>query len=281
MFALAALFVSACAGPEEALDATVASGPPRLVEMWRLEGFANPESAALNADGAMLYVTNVDGEGEAKDGQGFISLVSIGGEMLQREWVSGLNAPKGIALFDNRLYVADIDELLVIDVENGAVRARARIPDAEFLNDVAVTPDGLVLVSDSGTGKIYAMRDGEVSVFAESPLLESVNGLFVEEQRLVAATMEGRLVSIYPSTREVALVAEGLGQADGVAPYGGGYLVSEWPGVLYFVAGDSTHQTLLNTRDQNIYLNDFLLDEDVLIVPNWEPGTVTAYRLAR
>ncbi|MBI1186974.1 MAG: hypothetical protein GC206_06510 [Alphaproteobacteria bacterium] len=280
MCALAALCAAACSGGEDAFDAAPPSGPPRLVEAWRLDGLANPESVAINADGAMLYVTNVDGEADARDGSGFVSLVSVSGQMLQRDWVTGLDAPKGIARFGDALYVADIDRLVVIAADTGTVRTRVPIEGAQFLNDVAVTPDGMVLVSDSGSGRIFAVRDGEVTVFAEGPLLESVNGLYVEDQRLVAATMEGRLVAIYPATREIILIAEGLGQGDGVAPYRGGYLVSEWPGALYYVGADSERRTLQMTRDQNIYQNDFLVHEDLLFMPNWEPGALTAYRLA-
>jgi ribosomal protein L44E len=36
---------------------------------------ANPESAALSADRTFLYVTNVNGEGAAKDGNGFVARV--------------------------------------------------------------------------------------------------------------------------------------------------------------------------------------------------------------
>lgn len=279
--ALAALLAAGCSGREDSFDAAPASGPPRLVETWRLDGFANPESVAVNEDGAMLYVTNVDGEGDAKDGRGFISLVSISGRMLERDWVTGLDAPKGIALFGDALYVADIDRLLVIAADTGSIRRRVPIEGARFLNDVTVTPDGMALVSDSVGGRIYAVRDGDVSVFAEGPLLADVNGLFVENQRLVAATMAGRLVAVYPATREIIPIAEGLGRGDGVAPYRGGYLVSEWPGVLYYIGADSERRILQNTRDQNIYQNDFLVSEDLLIMPNWEPSTVTAYRLAQ
>ena len=87
----------------------------RLDLVWRTQGLANPESAALSADSEFLYVTNVNGEGDAKDGNGFIARVGIDGRILEREWARGLNAPKGIMLRGDALYVADIDELVVID----------------------------------------------------------------------------------------------------------------------------------------------------------------------
>lgn len=80
----------------------------------------------MSADGRFIYVSN--GPGTAKDGNGFISRVSTSGEMLQREWATGLNAPKGIFLVGGTLYAADIDEVLAINAASGAVRARTPVP---------------------------------------------------------------------------------------------------------------------------------------------------------
>ena len=55
----------------------------------------------------------------------------------------------------------------------------------KFLNDVAVGADGTVYVSDMMASKIYAIKDGKASVFAEGEQLEYPNGLFVEGERLV------------------------------------------------------------------------------------------------
>lgn len=77
-----------------------------------------------------------------------------------------------------------------------------------------------------------------------------------------------------------AALAEGLGDADGVAALGdGAYLVGEWPGRLFHVAGDGSASVLLDQREAKHYLNDFIPVGDRLIVPNWEPSTVSAYRL--
>ena len=121
----------------------------RLDAMWRAQGLANPESAALSADRAFLYVSNVNGEGEAKDQNGFIARVGLDGRILERDWARGLNAPKGIMLRGESLYVADIDEMVVIDAGSGAVTRRVAAPGALFLNDLAFAPDGRVLIADS------------------------------------------------------------------------------------------------------------------------------------
>jgi hypothetical protein len=92
--------------------------------------------------------------------------------------------------------------------------------------------------------------------------------------------MEGKLLALdYPS-RAVKVLATGLGQADGVsAGDGDTYFVSEWPGRLFRVTGDGHVQLLMDTRKKGVYLNDFIRAGDLLIVPNWEPGQVSAYRV--
>jgi glucose/arabinose dehydrogenase len=282
-------FVSALSG----LWLTVACGPTpspaaepaaqiRLDVMWRAQGLANPESAALSADRAFLYVSNVNGDGAAKDGNGFIARVGIDGQILERDWAHGLNAPKGIMLRGESLYVADIDEMVVIDAGSGAVTRRVAAPGALFLNDLAFAPDGRVLIADSQNARIYGFRADTAEVWAEAALLDSVNGLYAEPGRLVVTTMAGRLLAIDYQTRSISVLAEGLGDADGIAPLGNGnYLVSEWPGLMHVVAADGTRRTVMDSRAEKIYLNDFLLVDDALYQPNWEPGTMTAYRVIR
>lgn len=261
--------------------------PPRDVAhqetrepVWRLTGLADPESVALAADGRTLYVANVAGEGEVKDGNGFISRVSIGGKMLQRTWVTGLDAPKGAIVSGGKLYVSDIDRLVEIDTASGRITARYPAPGATFLNDVGVAPDGAVLVADSGTGRIFALQGGAMAVWSADPLLKSVNGLLPERERLLVTTMEGKLLAVDYRTRVVTVLADGLGLADGVArAEGDNYFVSEWPGRLFYVRPGGEAATVMDTRAGGVYINDFIRVGDLLIAPNWKPGTLTAYRM--
>lgn len=256
--------------------------PPRLEQIWRAGGLANPESAALSADGAFLYVTNVNGEGDAKDGNGFISRVSVDGAVIEREFATGLDGPKGIALRGNALYVADIDQVVVLDAANGAVRQRVSAPGARFLNDLAITPTGAVLIADSGTGRIYALGATAIEVWLEDSLLRSINGFLPEANRLIVTTMAGRLLAIDYTTRAITVLAEGLGDADGVAAISGGrYLVSEWPGLMHVVTPDGAHETILDVRGEQRFLNDFLLVGDKLYQPHWEPSEFSAYRVVQ
>jgi hypothetical protein len=92
--------------------------------------------------------------------------------------------------------------------------------------------------------------------------------------------MEGKLVAIDYASRAVTVLATGLGQADGVtAGDGDTYFVSEWPGRLFRVTADGKKQVLMDTRKRGEFINDFIRSGDLLIVPSWEPGKVSAYRV--
>jgi outer membrane protein assembly factor BamB len=273
--------LAACA--QEAPAPAAPAAPPQLEQVWRVGGLANPESVALSADGTFLYVTNVNGEGDAQDGNGFISRVSTSGEVLQREFATGLDAPKGIMLGGDALYVADVDEMVVLDAATGAIRRRVPAPGAQFLNDLTFAPDGNVLIADSGGQKIYAIRTDTAEVWLENELLNSINGFLPETERLLVTTMAGRLLSINYESREITVLAEGLGNADGIAALGNErYLVSEWPGLMHVVnAADGTHETIMDTQAENRFLNDFLMVGDIVYQPHWEPSELTAYRVVQ
>ena len=132
--------------------AASAAGETRLEPIWTLHGLSAPESVAVSADGSFLYVSNVNGEGDAADGNGFISRVSIDGKMLQEKWASGLDGPKGLVLKGARLFVTDITRVVEIDAATGKRVATHDVPGAKFLNDAALAPDGRILVSGLGYG---------------------------------------------------------------------------------------------------------------------------------
>ena len=283
-FPLAALALIACTpATPPAETATAPSARVSLVQAWRVGGLANPESVALSSDATFLYVSNVNGEGEAKDANGFISRVSLTGAMLARDWAHGLDAPKGIMLGGDALYVADIDRLVVLDAATGAIRRRVPAPGAQFLNDLAFAPDGQVLMTDSATQRIYAVRGDTAEIWLEHDVLAAANGLLPEPSRLLVTTMQGRLLAVDYTTRAITVLAEGLNEADGVAAIGAGrYLVSSWPGEMFVVdTADASHRRILDTREEPRLLNDFLLVGDTLYQPNWEPSELTAYRLTR
>src|SRR5262245_49603124 len=65
-------------------------------QVWELTGLEAPESALPDPTGEVIYVSNVVGAPDAKDGNGYISRVSPDGKVLEQRWAVGLDAPKGL-----------------------------------------------------------------------------------------------------------------------------------------------------------------------------------------
>ena len=156
-------------------------------KVWEAKGFDGPESALFDADRNVLYISNVNGSPVEKDGNGYISKISPTGEVIAAKWATGLDAPKGLGLHGDRLYVSDINQLVEIDVESGQVLKRHTAPAAKFLNDVTVDDNGRVYVSDMLDNAVYLLDGQTLSLWLQDEALTSPNGLHVEGDRLLIA----------------------------------------------------------------------------------------------
>lgn len=264
------------------LPAMAQQSVPELKLLWTLKELESPESVLLSQDSSFLYVSNVNGGGGDKDGNGYITRVSLTGELLERSWVNGLNAPKGLGLKDGLLYVSDIDQVVVIDTATASIKNRIEVSGSDFLNDITIDSDGTVLISDSGNSTIYRLNDNQqAEVLLNHDSFGGINGLQPHNGQLLITTMSnGELLSMNPTTQEIKVIAGNMENADGITPVaGGGYIVSSWPGQLFYVSGEGETTELLNTTEDEIYMNDFMLLGDILLIPNWQPGSLSAYQL--
>src|SRR5918999_1321038 len=174
------------AQPPPAASAPAApASPPAIKVGWVVQDMRTPESAYLDEASGYLFVSQIDGQPNEKDGKGRISKLGLDGSVVTADWFTALNAPKGLRSFAGTLWVADMDEIIGIDIASAKETARVKIDGAVFLNDVAVGADGTVYVSDMLASRIYAVKDGKAAVFAEGEQLEHPNGLFAEGERLV------------------------------------------------------------------------------------------------
>jgi DNA-binding beta-propeller fold protein YncE len=271
-----------------ALPATAArAGEPQ--PLWETSGFQAPESALYDPATDLIYVANVNGPPGDKDGNGFISTVGTDGAIRKLDWVAGLHAPKGMAVVNGKLYVADVDTLVEIGVADGTILNRYEDPTAKFMNDVAAGPDGAVYVSDSFTNRIYRLKDGKFEVWTEDPALDSPNGLFIEADRIIVGSLgvfgekgrPGRLLSVSMKDKSVAMLKDAVGNLDAVESDGaGGYYVTDWPGgrILHHAAGGelSTVLTLTpGTADM-----DVVLSKGRIYLPRMMDGKLAAFPLS-
>ncbi|MEL6361647.1 MAG: hypothetical protein AAFR21_11230 [Pseudomonadota bacterium] len=262
------------AGPSLGTDETV-----RLDFAWTTEGFSNPEGVAAAADGT-FFVSNVAGGGTDKDGEGWISKVGRDGEIIEAKWAEGLDAPKGMTVWNGLLYVADIDTVRIFNAETGSLERSITVEGAKFLNDVTVWDDA-IFISDSQNAHILRLQGSDIQIWLEDSRLGGVNGLLGDGDgdRMIISTMsDGNLLSVNKE-KTITEIATGMTDGDGIALVDGGYLVSAWRGEIYFVSEDGEITSLLNTRDDGILQNDLTRIDDMVLVPNWEPSTLTGWRL--
>jgi len=167
------------------------SDGPTLQPLWNLAGdFAAPESAYYDAAANAVFVSSINGQILEKDGNGYISRLTPEGKVVNAKWATGLNGPKGLRSVGGTLWVADIDEVVGIEIASGRITSRVKVDGAQFLNDMATSPDGTVYVSDSALSRIYAVKDGTSSVFVEGgDIVEQPNGLLVDGTRLILGTI--------------------------------------------------------------------------------------------
>jgi hypothetical protein len=275
-----------------------------------------PESVIYVPNENVLFVSNIDGAPDGKDNQGFISKVSpLNGSIIELNWVTGLNAPKGMTITNNNitnntlLYVSDITDLVEIDTNSGKIINRYNAPGSGFLNDVASDNQGHVYVSDTVTNTIYRLdtknlgdnstnnSNASLQVWLQTPELNGPNGLYVDNSnnKLIVASLGAfsnpagsiRVVDLQNRTVN-SLGTEGtavpIGGLDGIEADSTGryyYVTDNAGGKLYVVNSNGTGYETLDLQNQGAADLGVILDENLIIIPMMQDNKLEAYRMIR
>ena len=279
--------------PLLALTLAACGGSDQPVKQWELSGFEGPESTLPDPEAGVIYVSNTAGSPVAKAAKGFISKISIDGKMIAQRWVQGLHSPKGLELVGDRLYTADIDALIEIDVTDGRVTRRYQASGATILNDVSADAEGRVYVSDWGGNAIWRLADGQFEKWLESDRLKNPNGLLVESDKIVVAAwgvmnlenyateVPGHLLTVSLADKAITDLGDGtpIGNLDGIEPFDGeSYIVSDWvAGKIFQItrAGEAREILSLSQGTADI---GFISGTRTAIIPLMVDGKVAAYK---
>ena len=222
--------------------------PPAPTPVFRIaDGIMTPESVLYDEAGDRYLVSNINGKPDDADNNGYITEISPDGKVVKPKFIAGgvdkvkLDAPKGTGIFGGILYVADITVVRKFDAKTGAPKGDIPVPGATFLNDIAISKDGRVFVSDSGiksgaagfdptgTDAVYVIEKGKLKTIAKSKDLGGPNGLLVVDK--------GVLVVTFGTNELYRLDEKGVkqdttklpgGALDGIAVAGDKLLVSSW-----------------------------------------------------
>ncbi len=295
------LLLSSCLLASVALaqskDAGVAPKAKPTAAVTFSEGLATPESVLYDAQTDTYLVSNINGAPLDKDNNGYIAELSPDGKVVNAKLVEGgknkvtLNAPKGTALKDGVLYVADIDTVRMFDRRTGAAKGEVALKGATFANDVALGPDGNIYVSDSGlnakfegtgTDAIWVITPGKkatAKALVKSKDLHGPNGLLVTKDAVHTVCFGA------PELQTYDLKGKKMGEftklpnggLDGIVMVGEELLVSSW-------AAKAIYRGKLGGEFKEAFTEleapaDFGFDtkRNRLLVPRFQGNTVEAW----
>jgi sugar lactone lactonase YvrE len=243
---------SAAPSASASASASVAVTPPAPTgptPIFHLAGFQTPESVAYDEANDRYLVSNINGNPTEADDNGYISLVSPDGKVILEKFIAGgvskvtLHAPKGTAIANGNLYVADINTVRMFDLKTGAPKGEVKIPGATFLNDVDADASGKVYVSDTGvklgpkgfegtgTDAVYVIdKANHVKPLAKSPDLGRPNGVYAGDKTglWVVTFGVGKVYRLDDKGKKQDETALPAGQLDGIVKFGDDLYISSW-----------------------------------------------------
>ncbi|MBS0170499.1 MAG: hypothetical protein JSR62_09095 [Nitrospira sp.] len=187
---------------------------------WALQvsGLESPHSFLADPPSRSYFISNINGEAEARDNNGFITKLSDDGRIIAFKFIEGgrdnvtLHAPKGMAVVDQVLYVTDLDTLRAFDKTTGKPLSTLVLPrpadgkSAQSLMDVAPDGQGHLYLADQGGNAIYRVD------LTPTPTLT----LYLSGAHLAGPSG----VAVNPKTGHLAVVSYDSGKIFDITPEG-------------------------------------------------------------
>ena len=272
---IALLVTTGCARYENGADVrpkgeSLASKPIGTQIAW-LGDLHQPESVKYDEDQDVFFISNMVGFGSVKDANGYIVEVSAGDLSKSRVFAENgkagviLDAPKGMAIHGDTLWICDIDVMRAINRKTGVYIGTLDLEPmgALLLNDVVFGGDGAMYITDTGilmtdkgviyrgADKIFRVANGKAQVISRGAGLMRPNGITwdKESNRLVVVTFDpfhSEMYSLSPGG-ERRLLGKGNGKFDGVEAVGGGkFMVASWNDSSVRLLGNGENRRIAN-----------------------------------
>lgn len=255
---------------------------PVLTLLWQTPNtLITPESVIHDAKQKVFYVSCINGmPAAAKDGDGYIALLREDGQIIENKWITGLNAPKGMAIVGTELYVTDIDQVVVISIPTAAIIRKIPVPGATFLNDAASSKNGEVYVTDSDQNALFQIIGEKIIKVLEDPVLGRLNGVFIDKKSILLVGSTSGDAMRYADGK-LSKFSSGLGRTDGIEAYKKGYIASSWSGAIFYIDPSGKSTKLLNTEVDKLNTADIevVASKHLLLIPTFLGNSVLAYSI--
>jgi sugar lactone lactonase YvrE len=257
LLAIATLGTAACGGDERkpadtpTADTAMAAAPagPTARLIKTVDSLQAPEAARWDPDQKVWFVANINGTPSSKDNNGFISRLKPDGTVETLKFIAAgskgvtLNAPKGLAIVGDTLWVCDIDAVRGFNRKTGALVANIRVPGAVFINDITPGPDGLYATDTGvilgagepkhpGPDAIYRIAGRKATTVLKFDGQPGPNGITWDPngERLIIAPFGDKAISSWvPGDSAARKIGEGAGMFDGIESFGPDqFLVTSW-----------------------------------------------------
>jgi len=209
------------------------------------------ESCTFDPQRNLIIAMNAGERSDVAAPDGYASLINPDGSVHTSKWIGAtrdgldLISPIGSTIRDGVLYTVDSGFVRSFDLETGRPLNSIEVPDAGFLNGIAVDGDGTAYVSDTRPGELVwkVTAGGEVSIFAEGAPLTLPNGVAMDNDgNIVVVNMGSTDVVTYSSDGAVVRTEQAAESgSDGVVvlPDGTKYVSSvRYGSVSKLIAGE-------------------------------------------
>ena len=259
---------------------------PKLELVWETDTLLTTcESTLYDKETGIIYVSNINNNPWDLDSNGFISTIDTTGKILELKWIeAGLSGPKGLGMYNGKLYVNDIDRVVEIDIATQKILNNYHVEGDPNLNDITVSSDGVVYSSGSSSNTIYALQNGKLDTLITDESFNRLNGLLSNKDGVYyisSGSGEFGLFDLKSKTSKV--LSKDLGVGDGIVYLDNGdFITTSWKGVIYYIkSSDWSSIKLLDTEKDGVYSADigFIPEHNILLVPTFFNNKVMAYKL--
>jgi hypothetical protein len=280
------LIVSAsCKNKKEAQQIKTKHLQPKLELAWQTDSILTTCEAVLyDKKSKIIYVANINNNPWEKDNNGFISTIDTLGNIIEHKWIEGLSAPKGMGVFNNTLYVNDIDRVVEIDIKTKTITNSYEVADEPQLNDITVSPEGVVYASGSNSNTVYELKDGTMKPIISGEF-GRLNGLLHQPEGLYFLSSNNHQFGIMNLEDKTSkILTNDIGHGDGIIKLeNGGFITSSWKGAIFYInASDWSKTLLLDTGVDSINAADidYIPAQNMLLVPTFFHNKVLCYRVS-